>query len=327
MWDEVDFLINRCFWSDKSHKNLKKNIRKNNLVDIINACNNHNFKIFLEGKTLASVFTINNFWPNDHDDDLGIFLEDSYIFFEKIVPLLTNQLNFEIIRRNDDMISLERKKRYVDICFFDKKEGNKVGYGKKKFKNKYYRKLIKIKRLNTTMFVPNNTLFFILKRYVFKFIYEVVRYFYLLFNRLIKTIQNHFKKKKILNLNEFLELKIESENSLNWKIRKPHLDLITDKGKYLKIKDLIYYLKKDFTLIEKKLLKSNVTKISDYPIHLNKSFWYNGNDFFFNCVKYEYRKRVVPYNKIRDYLESNPQHPIFSASYYSSLKLMDKKEI
>lgn len=49
--------------------------------------------------------------------------------------------------------------------------------------------------------------------------------------------------------------------------------------------------------------------------------------FFYNCVKYEFRENVVPYSKVRSYIEKKSKPTVFSESYYSSLNLMSDEDI
>ena len=64
--------------------------------------------------------------------------------------------NFKIIRNNDQMISVCRMKRYIDICLF-KKSILKIGYGKKRFPKKYYTKFNILNFENEEFNIPHDT--------------------------------------------------------------------------------------------------------------------------------------------------------------------------
>ena len=59
-----------------------------------------------------------------------------------------------------------------------------------------------------------------------------------------------FKKKSktvkftTLKLSEFLQLNVEAKNSINWSLRKPHLDIVTKNKRYIKVDEIIKYLKR-----------------------------------------------------------------------------------
>lgn len=68
--------------------------------------------------------------------------------------------------------------------------------------------------------------------------------------------------------------------------------------------------------------------ITDYkePLNLSKDFWWTGNTYFYNCIKFGFRRGVAPYlNASQESRES--QFPLYSSYYYGSLERMSNEEI
>lgn len=153
LWQNQDFKLNREYWSKKNPSESLK-IRIENLLLINNILKKSEIFFFLEGQTLNHIYKKNSLDPKDHDDDIGVFYEDK----EKILNLnnILKKNNFKIIRNNDQMISVCRMKRYIDICLF-KKSILKIGYGKKRFPKKYYTKFNILNFENEEFNIPHDT--------------------------------------------------------------------------------------------------------------------------------------------------------------------------
>jgi len=106
--------------------------RKKNLSDITQQLNKNKVKYWLTGKTLMGAVSLNEL-IDDHDDDIGID-EGSLALFIKLLPILIGD-GFEVIRatKENDMISLYRDGRYIDVCIFKKKESTGMGTKQKHF--------------------------------------------------------------------------------------------------------------------------------------------------------------------------------------------------
>jgi hypothetical protein len=141
-----------------------------------------------------------------------------------------------------------------------------------------------------------------------------------------KTVSKNLRFQK-LSESEFLALKIIDKNPLNNLVRKSHFDSVTYNGKAKTIGQLVSLLAslEDF---EKKFLGSKepkIIRIEDMPMHLNQSFWDNGNRYFINCVLAGFRKNVPEYESLTKYQIAN--EPIYSMAYYEKLKTMTHTEI
>ena len=84
-----------------------------------------------------------------------------------------------------------------------------------------------------------------------------------------KDLDNEF----YLNYSSFLNLNIEPKNSINWIIRKNHLNIVTKNKKYRKINKIIKYLNPNqIDKLVDKIVESDNTKIFTEPISHNKNF-------------------------------------------------------
>jgi hypothetical protein len=132
-----------------------------------------------------------------------------------------------------------------------------------------------------------------------------------------------------MNEEDFLNLKIEPEHSFNWKWRKRHLDIVTEGGKYITVRDIISYLSEEEAreAVEDSLVETNLTTPFKVPHNFDMDFWWGGNNFFWYCIKYQYRKNVVPYSEANKYILDNKKPKLYTLEYYESLEKMTNKEI
>lgn len=129
-------------------------VRKENLKDIINIFNDCNIFYWLQGKTLLGMVRDNKLIENDNDEDIGTMCENIEKVCNEIIPRLKN-IGFQVIRatENNSMVSVMRNFRYIDICFFVKKN-NKIGYENKFFPQNFYDSFTELNIDNFTYNVP-----------------------------------------------------------------------------------------------------------------------------------------------------------------------------
>ena len=347
LWHEYDFLINKFFWIKTGYQAAYK-IRERNIKDVREILEKSGVKNFLFGKTLKGMVETNDI-PDDHDDDFGVFFEDR----EKIRTILAKQFidnNFQIIRDTEDMISVERDYRYIDICFFRKFTKNKLGYSDKRcdayhfdfFEKKFWR--------GVEFDIPNNShkllheLYSSLNSFFLKKIKKIDKVKQYVKNKMINLIYNTpspffelmiiivpFLGVKSIELSEeeFLNIFIEPSNSFNWKWRARHLDLVTNRGTNKSIKDIVLHLSDKSVVcnIENNIEETDTSKPFCDPANLDMDFWWNGNNYFFYCIKYQFRKNVVPYINVNDYIKAKRKPYLYTANYYESLAKMSEYEI
>lgn len=356
-WDTYDFAINNIFWSFQDKRKARL-IRLENLVDLCSILKKNKIQHWLFGRTLLGAYKYGDFL-DDHDDDIGINL----CSLQELLNIFTNYLQplgFTIIRRTDHIVSLQRNYRYIDICLFSAINNHQISYGYKIMpkhhfdnlsfsvidehiftvptsaekllnylypKNKYHRclqtltrkmrylsnnniiKITRIKILNKWIFLAEKSL---VPRWLINLLYPVTGV-----------------SAQIINLQTFLELDIEPINSFNWKWRCRHLALITNNNVLSKIKNIRDHLRKPGIIdqIEASVVDSTFEFGVDQRLNLDERFWWSGNNYFWYCIKYQFRKNVLPYASAYSYISTHQKPDLFSAQYYESLPVMCDQEI
>jgi len=128
---------------------------------------------------------------------------------------------------------------------------------------------------------------------------------------------------KCVDADFFLELNIEEENSFNRRWRKSHLDLVTNYGKYWKLREIYNYFSSNDTIskMQRSVVDTNFSKNLDISNpSLSRFFWSSVNSYFFYCIKYGLVKNVVPYAEIRAFHQKSETLSLYSDEYYASLK-------
>jgi hypothetical protein len=344
IWLKEDFKINLFFWKKNHSKYPCEEIRINNLIDINRIFSKHKKLIWLQGKTLVGIYKHRRLFF-DNDDDFGIFSKDVTYFNDLIIPELT-KLGFKVIRANENMISLERNYRYIDVCIFSLKSNNQVGYSLKVFDKSHFKNFDEISFKNEKFKVPSKTnqLIDILENYrrprkiTIRKIYNKASILFNIYKYKIIEFNLDYPKWFLYVLNikmyyiskeEFLNLKIEPDNSYNWVWRKNHLDLVTNFGKCKKIDEIVeFFSKKENILdVDNQVIETDTKKIFYHPINSDMDFWWNGNNFFWYCIKFGFRKNVVPYSKANEYIKKGLSPSLYSSKYYESLAPLSDFEI
>ncbi len=96
----------------------------------------------------------------------------------------------------------------------------------------------------------------------------------------------------------------------------------------MKVKDIINYLKKNnLKLFSNKVKDTIIIKPIDEPIYLNKKFWKTGNNFYINPILFGFKKSVIGYEKVNDYLKLKKFPRVYTRTYYKNLEDMNDIEI
>jgi len=149
------------------------------------------------------------------------------------------------------------------------------------------------------------------------------------FFNFIKSGLNKFRRKKIFKLNysSFKNLNFDPIE-YNWFFRKKHYSLIIRNSKQMKVKDIIKFLKnKKIDKIKNKIIETKMNKPFEEPIYLNQKFWKTGNNFFIYPIIYGFKKNVVGYQKVNQYIIMKKKPEVYSKGYYKKLKNMNDTEI
>ncbi len=340
-WRPKDFALLQSRITTSESRAAELQIRENNLRLIAGCFEQHGIPCWLQGKTLQGVIQEGCLPVDDHDDDLGTPAEFYGTFCQQLYPDLKPH-GFQVIRQEPDMISLLRDGRYVDICFFSERNGLS-GYGSKWFPVAHFQKLENIEFAGNVFKVPTNaetllTVMYPPERQVLARSRDQRRRGPLKkIKRKIKNLRRRMKELLLtktvvrpLSYEEFLALKIEADNSINWVLRQPHLDILTDGGRWRTVGSIIDYLKGEDRLAQIRqhgVVETPTAKPFAEPLNLNEIFWKKGNNFFFYCVFYGFRMGVIPYERANQYIGEGRQPMLYSASYYEALKIMSEDDI
>ena len=114
------------------------------------------------------------------------------------------------------------------------------------------------------------------------------------------------------------------------KLRHHHRATISNNNSISKIEDIVnfYSDEKMMEVFEKHLIRqTDMSELFEEPLNLNIKFWNSGNNYFFNCMKYGFRKNVVPYKEANRYIRDIKTPELYSSEYYESLVPMSDEEI
>lgn len=357
-WCKYDFDINLVYWETVGF-DYAYSIRLANLKDLCSVLTSLGVRHWIFGKTLLGAVKLGKL-IDDHDDDIGIFLEDRNVFCSKGIEKL-KAIGFNIIRDSEGIISIERDFRYIDICLFGKKGRRKFGYNNK-FVNYSFLSSFETCLIDGVNFsVPKNPSILIDQLYPSGNLppHRLILQGMLTARRLISKLPglprmvrskhaslvenlkspsrrflgllaplSGFSLRK-LTLNEFMNLHIESPGSFNWRWRYQHLSLVTDDCKISRLSEIIKYLAtaERRNAIERCVKETDTSVVFHPSSNLDMRFWWGGNNYFWYCIKYEFRAEVVPYALANTYIIGGNQPHLYTAEYYNSLRELSDNEI
>ena len=348
-WTKHDFAVNRSYWQAQG-PGAAMPIRLANLADLIGGIEASKICYWVHGKTLAGILRTGTL-AEDHDDDLGIFSEDRARFEQAVLPRLRAQ-GFTVIRDTPDMLSLFRAGRYADVCVF-RPRGRRRGYGHKWFPARFFRDFETRHLEGIAIRVP--TAAARLLRYAYsplgagrlrfaiagranrewlgrlpdRVVHKVLES---KAPRPIKYVSAAFHPRvRLVELDElaFLALRIEPDDSFNWRWRGPHLQLVTDGGRLRRIGDILEWLRQPGVAERvRQLVRDTDTSVPfTVPANLDHRFWNTGNNFFANCILYGFRRGVHAYHQANAYISSGASPPLFSGAYYAARSPMRDDEV
>ena len=358
-WSQYDFEINKVYWETHS-SDAADVIRLSNLCTLRDILNKHGIQYWLFGQTLSYAVRLSDL-SRDHDDDIGIHYHSLPNFRKHVIQKLLD-LNFVVVRDTKNIISVCRDYRYIDVCIFRPTLFSKSGYSTKFLDSSFLRTLETTPIKDQIFSIPSHPhtalhqiypikypeklKVFLLSRLSFDYFnqlrFSIIQKFKFRLNYLIFFIAPYLSgfvyllpgKKlgpfKYLSKTEFLRLQIEPKDSFNWNWRYRHLSVVTNNCKLSFISDIVEYLSNPTTFkhIESTIIETDTTIKFHSKSNLDYRFWWSGNNFFWNCVKYQYRKDVLPYSKISSLENSSLTNiHLYSSQYYASKEEMTPGEI
>lgn len=344
-WEYYDFMVNKSYW-EKKGVGESYTTRVENLKLVYTELTEFEIPCWLQGKTLLGVVNEKKLL-NDHDDDLGVFIGDKHKIEELVIPRL-ERLGFKVVRNNEHMISIERDYRYIDICLFRTVKKSKVGYASKVFSEKYFQNFERINFSDMEFMVPQDTQKMIREMYsglrirwdkisVSGFLRKAKKIIPYIRTKVLNRasplpapiLRMFGLNRELLTFEQFLALNIEPERSFNWKWRRKHLSPLTCDGRYSSIEDIIQYLSREEVQeeINRNIIETDTSRIFFDPVNLDMDFWWTGNNYFWYCVKYQFRKNVIPYSEANDYIKNRNEPMLYCSEYYENLDKMSDVEI
>ena len=345
-WEKIHFKLNKAFWRHYGYEAALP-FRVMNLIDLQTSLKNLGIDNWIFGRSLLDLI-VNKKLLDDHDDDLAVNCDKEF-FLSKEFQECINSLNFSVIRKTTDMISIERYGRYIDLHakksdIYDIEKilahGNSFYVrtdSKKLLVDKYghdYSNRRKIESSNWWMmkkimrFILNYETGLIGLLRLFKARYKrIIKLgFDYFFNRL--KVMLTFKKTRFkLTEEQFLDLKIDDDDAVNWTLRGLHTEALIKRGE-------------TFREARDRLMKSNIfeeypnsteeidtSRAFNEPMNLSLRFWSKGNNLFLYPAIFGFRHLVMPYHAANLYINAEIKPNIYSASYFDNLPKMTDCEI
>ena len=322
-WDKLDHFLYYDFWHRSGHDCSIK-IRKKNIHEFKELADKYKINFDITGDTLEHISLNSKLNTKSKSDKFSINYEEK----EKFLNAVENS-SFQLVNLHKRTAFLYINNRLLEISFL-------------KFFSSY------VNKKNELFFDEIELSYSILNKAILYITMPFRRFGYKLFNKirvsnlLLKNKKEFFLFRRRLdipdikrtgiyamNLKTFLNLKIENELSINWLMRRDHLDIVTKNKKNIKVKDIVKYFSNKTNLHNKiqSIKETDNLKIYKEPISHNKSFWNSGNNYFINNLLYGFRKNVTPYNKANKYIKEVNKPNLYSKNYYESLEIMSDNEI
>lgn len=358
LWEHYDFLINSHFWRKCGIAQASES-RSDNLLDLCAVLEAFGIVHWIFGKTLLGLVQ-QGALIDDHDDDVGVFITDAQKVLSDVKAEL-ECMGFTLIRAEPELVSFERHYRYVDICIFGDRLGGRVGYQNKQFSSRHFRQFEHIEWRGHKLPIPSDC------KYLLSAMYPTSK-FGILVQRLrrarpvvwlrrkcsvlplavadcLPMLLKHvsargqkvlFRTISLIGIGEnklseleFRKLRLEPDDSFNWKWRARHLGLITDGARLRSVSEIADFLSDSANVsnIERHVQETDTTLPFMDPVNLDMEFWWGGNNYFWYCAKYSFRRGVTPYSQANQYIRSKAEPALYSAAYYEGLQPMSDKEI
>ena len=311
-WDNLDFFLNRAYWSYLKYEDFFDK-RLQNISQIIN---------LLESNDINYVFKYNDLQKetNINKKNYEIIYLDSLSSYNLIDGLLQKE-KFHLIYEEESYKYFE--KLNIVIKFIHSKN-------KSLFKNITLVELMN--NLSIKCKIEKNIFLNILKKinhYRFKIVNFIIKKINLI--RIIglqNTLTFDQNKQYEISKKAFLKLKFESKDSINWKLRGGHLNLVTNFGKNKKIYKIIRYFKNNkLANGSLNIIETDTSSVFKEPIHLNRKFWEGGTNFFIYPIIFGFKKNVIAYKDANSYIDKKNEFKLYSYSYYQNLESMSDVEI
>ena len=321
-WDSLDHFLYFDYWHREGHEKSLK-IRKNNFIHMINEFKSADLKVYLDKKSLYSFLTFKKVQDDLRADYLLTFKEN---YIEVLSLILDNKHQLVNISNNELQVLINNRVLVIRLV----KES--FLYKSTKAVNIFDINIdyFKIHRYAYTML---NWLWVFYRKFLSKL--KVLRLKIdkkinnLQFNKNINDTEIILDNAIKLNEKSFLNLRIENKRSPSWIVRGEHLNIVTNHQKNIKVKKIIKYFKKK-NMLEKlfsEVTESKIERKVEGSVSHSRYFWNSGNNYFLFSMYYQFKKNVVPYKFVNEYIEQDNSILVYTKKYYESLDSMNDEEI
>ena len=313
-YNELDIFLNKAMWSYKNYQDYEK-ITKDIISELVDE-----FKISKIDFVLLNISEDKKNLLIDKKKFITFIFDERNVNFKQIKNIFENK-NFQHIVSSDNKYYFLKNEVLIKIKFTQIKNLKTVKIKWFNEENKIF--VAKAYQLST-FGVFRKKIIIKVKKYKNK-VLNVYYIFKLLGLKRVFT----FKKGEVyeIKIKSFKKILIESKHSINWVLRGSHLDIVTNNGKNKKIGEIIKYFSNEISFDDLEIEETDMSKIFEEPIHLNKKFWTSGNNFFIYSLIFGFRHDVTPYKDVNTYILENKIIPLYSHEYFSELKKMSPDEI
>lgn len=311
-YSDLDFFINKAYWHSKRDSDTPSSLRFKILNDLSKILRNDNLDYFFDDLTCKDLFQNKKLKNNVHIDSIILNKIQYKNIHQKVKDYFLQ--DWVLVKSSKNQYIFNKENRLIRISFA------RIPFIMN-FQNKNY----DLENKNNSFNLGKLS-----KIYFYRNIISSQRY---ISERLSGMFNFKIREKNInykhLSFEEFLKINIEAKDSINWLLRKPHLDLVSNNKKNITCESIINYFleNKNYDSVKQKIVECNTTNKFEEPININKKFWNNGNNFYIYPIIYGFKKNVVPYKNANEYISSNSNIPLYSQEYFESLKDMNDEEI
>ena len=310
-FDSLDLFLNEAYWAHLSTSRDLLPLKKQVLSNLVESFIDLDIPFLYDARTYHDIFTYNSLKNEIFIDEIIIKSSNKHKLLKDIKVL--ERKGFFIIKSHKKETFFINSKRIVNIKY------QSIPFFFTSNFHKHFENTSSISKTNKILNL------YLLRKLIFnrKFILK----------KLINLVGFKKKSKTVkfttLKLSEFLQLNVEAKNSINWSLRKPHLDIVTKNKRYIKVDQIIKYLKRSGQLekLKMEVVEVDTSSIFDEPIHLNKRFWHSGNNFYFYPVLFGFKKDVVNYTSTNNYVQEKIKPTLYTRDYYEKLENMEENEI
>jgi hypothetical protein len=319
---DLDFKMNRTLWNDLGHE-VALPVRMRNLRDYFQAVSSENLTSWLYGKSLRTAWVKGELFQ-DHDDDVKLALPETNNLRGEGVFGLLETLGFEIIRESREMISIVRYERYIDIHLTGKKESTSPlrvhgemlpvsetsdAILRRKY-GEHYRVLDPV-----SPGIAAGA-----KRAPMRLPFSIPR------TRFSRVLAPQRYEEKSLTESDFLSLKIDSDDAINWSWRGNHLKPLFVQGEILR-KTVERLRELGLSNLLRSVREVDTARAFLEPVNMSRRFWHEGNNFFLYPLIFGFRHQVMPYKAANVYIALGMEPLLYSREYFEGLPVMSDSEI